>query len=166
MQSFTLFSRAIFFQSCTFHPFSNYSTGEGVEAEASEGTTGTAEDGDHFKRSLQLVVNEQRRKSRLTHRIEAMEDEKKKLKRQAARLLKLCQTMKDEAHEPDPDYVPPTLGDPKPNRRGPQPVAKVPGKFPNENKTSFYLRVSDVPIFSAVPLVPCDVCNKIVKQTW
>lgn len=86
------------------------------------------EDQDHFKRSLQLVVNEQRRRSRLKHRVESLEDDLSNLKRRASELIGFCRTMGTEAHERDPDYV---ERKPEPTPRPSQtPSVKQAGKIP------------------------------------
>ncbi len=84
----------------------NYSFGETpgpVDNECSNRNE-LATDMEDLNRAVQLVIAEQRRKNRMKYRIQSYTEEIDTLKRRAAQLLDICQSMKDEAHEIDPDY--------------------------------------------------------------
>lgn len=72
-----------------------------------------------YKRSLQLVSSYQRTNRKLKDRFEKLQKTTKELKKNARILLGVCKSMKDEAHESDPDYVEPVPKVvPKPNPVG------------------------------------------------
>ncbi len=108
-----------------------------------------------YKRSLQLVSSYQRTNRKLKDRFEKLQKTTKELKKNARILLGVCKSMKDEAHESDPDYV--------------EPVPKV---VPKPNPVGEFLfsllllSIFYIIFFTAVERVACDVCNKLFKKSW